>query len=182
MKQQLGLPMKRIVAFLLSVPPCLLSNNVIAHAFVHPPAASSSCCSGGNIIIFPHHNSACSGRTSSSSLYSSEVIATAAPAESCSDDDNNNSKNNSVQLDPKEAVKLFGRLAEKYISELLLFDHGILVCIFVLFPDPKVYASSSPSHHNTSVGRVCGNVLLLCMLRYGSSLCGTVIICLRTIS
>jgi len=36
-------------------------------------------------------------------------VATATAAESVSEDDN------AIQTDPKEAVKLFGRLAEKYI-------------------------------------------------------------------
>lgn len=51
----------------------------------------------------------------SSALYS-EVVEKANVEESSSADDDTTSA--TIETDPKEAVKLFGRLAEKYISEL----------------------------------------------------------------
>ena len=51
----------------------------------------------------------------SSALYS-EVVEKANVEESSSADDTTTSA--TIETDPKEAVKLFGRLAEKYISEL----------------------------------------------------------------
>ncbi len=105
--------MKCIVTILLSAPSCilLLLLDSTAHAFA----------SATGIIAFSHHRPTLS--SSSSSLYSSEVAAAATTTESCSDA--------AIQIDPKEAVKLFGRLAEKYISEWYVDDctlHCLLFC------------------------------------------------------
>ncbi len=103
--------MKSIAAILLGARTCLLFLLIdsAAHAFV--PA------SGG--IVYPHYNHACHRPTP---LFSSEV-ATAGTTDS-------GSNARQIIIDPKEAVKLFGRLAEKYISEFLLLKRVVL--IFVL--------------------------------------------------
>jgi hypothetical protein len=118
--------MKCIVNILLSAPSCLLLLLLDSTAHAFAPATGS--------IAFSHHRSTLS--SSSSSLYSSEVAAAATTTEACSD--------TAIQIDPKEAVKLFGRLAEKYISELHV-DDSMLRCfrfyLHRLFPCIKFHES-----------------------------------------
>eukprot|EP00571_Detonula_confervacea_P014792 CAMPEP_0172302792 /NCGR_PEP_ID=MMETSP1058-20130122/4448_1 /TAXON_ID=83371 /ORGANISM="Detonula confervacea, Strain CCMP 353" /LENGTH=231 /DNA_ID=CAMNT_0013013405 /DNA_START=87 /DNA_END=782 /DNA_ORIENTATION=+ len=82
--------MKQVISILVSAAFCMLPAHV--SGFATPPSSSRS-------------------TTMATASISSSLRSEAATAESASSDDTTNE----IQTDPKEAVKLFGRLAEKYI-------------------------------------------------------------------
>ena len=161
--------MNRIVTFLLGAPSCLLLLLLDSTSHAFAPA------SGGLGFSHQYHVSyrPSLSSSSSSSLRSSEVVAAVETTESCSDND--------IQIDPKEAVKLFGRLAEKYISECFVVDSKLydVLYSFANLVTLNSLCKTEITHQREmdaslvavkttsiiSVGCICGYVLLLCMHR-----------------